>query len=431
MSGSATNAGLKPSGDGPAEAIPGYSWYALGLLTIVNVLNFVDRTLIYLLFTPIKADMYLSDTQLALLGATSFVILFTLLGVPFGRLADRVSRKGLIAGGLAVWSLFSGLTGFAHDFWGIFLCRVMVGVGEATLGPAAFSLISDYFPPRVRATVQAVYSSGIALGAGLAFLVGGPLAKAYGWRAAFYLLGFPGLIFAVLVLLLKERPRGQTEAAAQTYRRDDWRVLFTSAPLIYLYLGYALFALAANSISIWVTTFFVRLHKFDLLFMGLWGGVISIVAGVPGTVLGGYLADRLRRRRRDGRMLFGACAALLAIPFWLVLLFSDRLSVLLAANVVLLALSLIWLGPATAEVHEIAGPKLRGLGIGVFIFAVNVASYAVGAPLIGVLNDLLGATQNPAAMRYSLLVSPLACLLGALLLWRGAEKLKKGRGAPA
>jgi MFS family permease len=180
VSGIATHTGIKPTGDKPEETIPGYSWYALGLLTIVNVLNFVDRTLIYLLFTPIKADMYLSDTQLALLGATSFVILFTLLGVPFGRMADRVSRKRLIAAGLAVWSLFSGLTGFAHDFWGIFLCRVMVGVGEATLGPAAFSLISDYFPPRVRATVQAVYSSGIALGAGVAFLVGGPLVKPCG-----------------------------------------------------------------------------------------------------------------------------------------------------------------------------------------------------------------------------------------------------------
>jgi MFS family permease len=425
MSGGAAHAAIRTSRGGPGEQTPGYSWYALGLLTVVNVLNFVDRTLIFLLFTPIKADMDLSDTQLALLGATSFVILFTVLGLPFGRMADYVSRKKLIAAGLVVWSLFSGLTGFAHDFWGIFLCRVMVGVGEATLGPAAFSLLSDYFQPRVRATVQAVYSSGIALGAGIAFLVGGPLAKAFGWRAAFYLLGFPGLAFAVLVLLLKERPRGQTELDAPRYGRDDWRVLFTSRPLIYLYLGYALFTLAVNSISVWVTTFFVRLHNFDLLFMGLWGGSISVVAGVPGTVLGGYLADRLRRKWRGGRMLFGACAALLAVPFWLALIFGDRLWVLLAANVVLVALSLIWLGPATAEIHELTGPQLRGLGIAVFIFAVNIASYAVGAPLIGKLNDLLGAAENPANMRYALLVSPFACLLSSLLLWRGARKLRQ------
>jgi MFS family permease len=426
MPGAETDTAIVTTGGEPAEKIPGYAWYALGLLTIVNVLNFVDRTLIYLLFTPIKAELSLSDTQLALLGATAFAIFFTLLGVPFGRMADRVSRRKLIAGGLAVWSLFAGLTGFAHDFWGIFLCRVMVGVGEATLGPAAFSLLSDYFPPRVRATVQAIFSSGIALGAGVAFLFGGQLAKAFGWRWAFPLLGFPGLFFAVLVLLLKGKTRGQTEAAAPSYGREDWRALFKSAPLIYLYLGYALFGLAANSISIWVTTFFIRFHGFDLLFMGLWGGVLSIVAGVPGTVLGGYLADRLRRRGRGGRMLFGACAALLAGPFWLALLFSDGLWMLLAANFVLLALSLMWLAPATADVHEIAGPKLRGLGVGVFIFAVNIASYVVGAPLIGKLNDLLGASRNPASMRYALLVSPFACLLSALLLWRGAKELKRG-----
>src|SRR5437660_4694316 len=138
-----------------SEQRPGaYAWYALALLTVVYVLNFLDRTLIYILFTPIKKEMAFTDLQLALLGTTSFVIFYTLLGIPFGRLADRTTRKYLIAGGLAVWSLFSGLTGFADSFWTMFFCRLMVGVGEATLGPAALSLLSDYFPPRMRATVQ-------------------------------------------------------------------------------------------------------------------------------------------------------------------------------------------------------------------------------------------------------------------------------------
>src|SRR4051794_26839582 len=122
------------------ERVPAYSWYALAVLTAVYVLNFLDRTLIYILFTPIKKEMAFSDLQLALLGTTSFVIFYTLLGVPFGRLADRGSRTRMIAAGLAIWSLFSGLTGFAHSFWALFACRLMVGVGEATLGPAALSL---------------------------------------------------------------------------------------------------------------------------------------------------------------------------------------------------------------------------------------------------------------------------------------------------
>ncbi|MGZ8853550.1 MAG: MFS transporter, partial [Thermoanaerobaculia bacterium] len=155
------------------KEVPGYSWYVLAVLTAVYVLNFLDRTLIYILFTPIKKEMHFTDLQLALLGTTSFVIFYTLLGIPFGRLADRTVRKNLIGIGLAIWSLFSGLTGFAGSFLTLFLCRVMVGVGEATLGPAALSLLSDYFPTRMRATVQSVYSSGIAIGGGLAFFLGG------------------------------------------------------------------------------------------------------------------------------------------------------------------------------------------------------------------------------------------------------------------
>jgi len=169
-SGAAIDEGGSPES---RQTVPGYSWYVLSVLTAIYVLNFLDRSLIYILFTPIKAEMAFSDLELALLGTTSFVIFYTLLGVPFGRLADRVSRTKLIAGGLAVWSLFSGLTGFAHGFWPLFLCRVMVGVGEATLGPAALSLLSDFFPPRMRATVQGIYSSGIAVGGGLAFFLGG------------------------------------------------------------------------------------------------------------------------------------------------------------------------------------------------------------------------------------------------------------------
>src|SRR5919206_1752373 len=204
-------------------SVRGYSWYALSLLTLVYVFNYLDRTIIYILLPLIKREMLFTDVQLALLGSMSFVIFFTVLGIPFGRLADRAVRKNMIAAGLAVWSLFSGLTGFANGFWSLLICRVMVGVGEATLGPAALSLLSDYFPPRVRATVQAIYSSGIAIGAGLAFFLGGWLGQYYGWRVAFYALGFPGLVIAVLVYLLREEPRGTTEVGTPKYTASDWK----------------------------------------------------------------------------------------------------------------------------------------------------------------------------------------------------------------
>jgi len=414
----------KPSAE-KDQSPKAYAWYALALLTVVYILNFLDRSLIYILFTPIKKEMAFSDLQLALLGTTSFVIFYTALGIPFGRLADRVVRKNMIAGGLAVWSLFSGLTGFANSFWTLFFCRVMVGVGEATLGPAALSLLSDYFPPHRRATVQAIYSSGIAVGAGIAFFLGGWIGQHFGWRWAFYLLGFPGLMVAVLVFLLKEEPRGRTEIATAKYTSKDWKILLQSVPLRFHYLGYALFGLAANNLSIWGATFFVRVHQFDIATIGFFGGALSLVAGVPGTILGGWAADRFRGVGRGGRMLFSSVAALVAIPFWLMLIFSSSIPLLLLANLVLLGLSLMWLGPAAADVHDIAGPHLRGLGIGIYFFSVNIAAYGVGSNLIGKLNDWLGASTSPLQMRYSLLVCPAACGLAALILWLGSRSLER------
>jgi MFS family permease len=244
------------SNDNPVtERVPSYSWYVLAVLTAVYVLNFLDRTLIYILFTPIKKEMAFTDLQLALLGTTSFVILYTLLGVPFGFLADRVSRKNLIAAGLAIWSLFSGLTGFADSFWTIFLCRVMVGFGEATLGPAALSLLSDYFPTRMRATVQSVYSSGIAIGGGLAFLLGGWIGQDIGWRQAFYLIGFPGLLVAVVVFFLREPKRGRTESTAAMQSSTRFTAIFRSPALLYLFFGYAFYGLASNNLGIWVSAY--------------------------------------------------------------------------------------------------------------------------------------------------------------------------------
>lgn len=414
---------------GAADALaqrPGaYAWYALGLLTLVYVLNFLDRTLIYILFTPIKKEMAFSDLQLALLGSTSFVIFYTALGIPFGRLADRVVRKNMIAGGLAVWSLFSGLTGFAKGFWAMFFCRLMVGVGEATLGPAALSLLSDYFPPRMRATVQGIYSSGIAVGSGLAFFLGGWLGQNYGWRWAFYFLGFPGLLLAVVVFFLREQRRGRTEVATVHYTSKDWKILFQSVPLRYLYLGYALFGLASNNLGIWVPSFFVRAHGMSLVLIGTVAGILSIAVGVPVTIFGGYASDRFRRFGKGGRMLFSMCAALASVPLWLALLFSDNTALLLILNFVLFGLALSWLGPAAADVHDIAGPHLRGLGIGIYFSTVNIFAYGVGSPVIGKLNDWLGASTAPLQMRYSLLICPAACILAALLLWRGSRSFGK------
>jgi MFS family permease len=402
------------------ERVPAYPWFVLGVLTLVYVLNFLDRTLIYVLFTPIKKELAFTDLQLALLGTTSFVIFYTLLGVPFGFVADRVSRKNLIAAGLAIWSLFSGLTGFADHFWSLFLCRVMVGVGEATLGPAALSMLSDYFPPRMRATVQSIYSSGIAIGGGLAFLLGGWIGQDVGWRQAFYLIGFPGLLVAVVVFFLREPERGRTETSAALSGGTNWKALGSPA-LLLLFFGYAFFGLASNNLGIWATAFYIRVHHVSLRAIGIGGFLLAMGVGIPAMILGGYVADRFSRKFGGGRMAFTACAAAVSIPLWIVLLFTSSLPVLVAANVFLYALAVMWVGPATADVHDMAGPHLRGLAIGIFFSTVNIVAYGLGSPLIGKVSDLFGVTTNPEQMRYSLLICPAACALGVVLLWMGSR----------
>jgi MFS family permease len=281
-----------------SEKTSGYSYYALALLMFVYVMNFLDRQIIYILFPLIKKEMAFSDTQLMLLGGTSFAIFYTLLGIPFGRLADRSSRTKLIAIGLAVWSLFSGLTGFADGFWTLFACRVMVGVGEATLGPAAISLLADYFPPSKRATVTSIYSMGIAVGAGFAALFGGYLSQ-FGWREAFFIIGFPGIIFAALVFVLREPQRtAQSAANVESYSSSDWRKLVSNKAFIFLCLGYGFFGLATNNISIWGATYFSRLFNVPLTTFGFWAGIGTLAAGIPATLLGGLLADKFRRIAR-------------------------------------------------------------------------------------------------------------------------------------
>lgn len=395
----------------PTVAPTRSAWFALGTLGLVYLLNFLDRTLIYILFGPIKKELVFDDLQLALLGSTSFVLFYTTLGVPFGRLADRVSRTRLIAAGLVTWSLFSGLTGFATDFWSLFLCRVMVGVGEATLGPAAMSLLSDLFPASRRGTVQSVYSAGIPLGAATAFFLGGHIGAAWSWRHAFWFLGFPGVALAMVVLMLPD-PRREIAPGERT----DWRPLLGSIPLRWHVAGYALLAVASNSLSIWVPSLIGRVHGMALPSIGNMTGLAMATTGGLGTALGGWLADRWIARGGRRRMGFSALLALGCVPAWLLLLWAPGLWAVYLAYFLLAGMGLAWLGPAAADVHELVGPKLRGVGIAAYFLVVNLVGYGAAPPVVGWLSDRLG---GPEQLGQALLLCPLACLLSAALLWRG------------
>ena len=406
----------------------GYAWYALALLTVVYVLNFLDRQIIYMLFKPIQDEMAFTYTQLALLGGTSFAIFYTLLGIPFGWVADKTSRAKLIAFGLLVWSVFSGLTGFADSFWTLFACRVMVGVGEATLGPAAISLLADYFSPGKRATVTGIYSMGIAIGAGSAALLGGYLSQ-YGWREAFFIVGFPGVIFAILVYFLREPERRKTEMPApdnQTAEVSQSRNRgISSAAFILLCLGYGFFGLAANNISVWGPIYFNQVLGVKTVLYGYYAGIVTMLAGIPATLFGGMIADWFRRRSIGGRMYFGAILAIVSVPCWLVALFSNNIYLILPVGIILLFAGLAWLGAVAADATEIAGPSKRGVAVAIYFFTVNNAAYVIGVNLIGKLGDVLGAATDPSMLRYALLVCPVCCLLGAICLYLGGKTRKQ------
>ncbi len=400
--------------DPHAPAASPRAWASLALLFVVYALNYLDRTLIYILFQPIKAELALTDLQLALLGSTSFVLFYTLLGVPFGRLADRVSRRKMIAAGLAIWSAASGLTGLMTSFEGLFLCRVLVGVGEATLAPAALSLLADLFPARLRATAGALYSAGIPLGAGLALWLGGGLGASVGWRQAFLLLGFPGVALSAAVWLLPEPTRA---AALSTHRSTTSFGAVLRRPAWALQVaGYAAFAVATNATSMWLPGLLGARFGLGLADVGAWMGACAVGGGLLGTALGGVIADGWQRRTLAGRVWFGAVASTLAGGAWAVVLTTGWFPAAIGAVFALMALGLAWLGPAAADVQDLAGAEHRGLAIGAYLFVVNAVGHGLGPPAIGWLNDRTGAGSDPALLATSLWLAPACCIAATLAL---------------
>ena len=203
----------------PTPPTRAYSWYALGLLALVNLLNYIDRNVIYALFEPIKHDLALTDSQLGWLGS-AYIFVFSVSALPFGVLSDLRSRRAVIAGGVTVWSAFTFLSGLVNSFGQLFTCRAIVGVGEAAYGPAAASLVADYFPARGRAVAMGILSSGIALGGVLGLLLGGALEGTYGWRVAFMTVGVPGFICAVLISRLADPTRPPARLTVRSFLRD-------------------------------------------------------------------------------------------------------------------------------------------------------------------------------------------------------------------
>ena len=311
------------SRDAEFTASEGYRRYVLGLLFFVYVFNFIDRQILTTLAQPIKLEFGLSDTQIGLLGGLAFALLYSTLGIPIARRADRSSRVNIIAISLFAWSLFTAATGMARTFTQLVLARVAVGVGEAGCSPPAYSLISDYFAAQRRSTALSIYSMGIYGGVFLGLLVGGQVAQTYGWRTAFYILGLPGVLLAVVVkLTLREPPRGFSETTPVLVQEpppvaEVFRTLWAKPAFRHVSFAAALHSFVGYGVGGFHPSFLMRTHGMTVAEVGRSLAVISLVGGLVGTMLGGSLADRLSIRRHDMRyqLWVPGISTLINVPF--------------------------------------------------------------------------------------------------------------------
>ncbi len=430
----------------------GKAWYAVAVLTIAYVFSFIDRQILNLLVAPIRRDLAISDTQMSLLMGFSFAAFYTLLGIPLGRVADSRSRRGLIAAGMVAWSLLTAACGLAQKFWQFFLLRMGVGVGEAALSPAAYSLISDSFPGEKRATAISVYSMAIYVGSGMAFLLGGlviqlasakevvqlPLVGATRpWQVIFFVVGLSGALFALFLCTLSEplrkgarwvsAPGGATKLERLPLRAALGCIRENKTTFFCHNVGIALASLSSYGSSAWIPTFFIRNHHWTASRAGIVYGALVGLFGTLGIVTGGRLADALARRGyRDANMR----VALLAVLAWLPcgILYPLVPNATLAAA--LLAPEIFFagmpFGVAPAAIQELMPNAMRGQASAIYLFVVNLIGLGLGPTAVAVVTQHVFGFE--AAVRYSLaIVATTAHLGAALLLWAGLKPYRLSR----
>lgn len=393
------------------------AWYIVAVLTLANVSGFVDRQILALLVEPIKRDLGVSDTQVSLLMGLSFAVFYSLLGIPIGRLADRGSRRVIVAAGAVLWSVMTALSGLARSFGSLFALRVGVGVGEATLGPSAISLIADAFPRERRGSAMSVYMLGTFLGSGIAYALGATvvgLAETQGsvtwpivgeirpWQTVFVMVGLPGLLIGALALTMTEPPRTGVAPVvpfAQVLRYFGAH----RRTMLLLSFGFATSAAVNYGIAAWLATFFVRTHGWTAARAGTLQGILTMTVGVGGTLLGGWLSDRwVRRGRSDAPLIVGILAAvgMLATASVYPIVPSAAVAVALLVPVNLFA-AMPW-GAANAAVAEALPARMRGQGSAVYFLVVNLCAGAIGPTAVALMTDR--GFGDEGALRWSLAI---------------------------
>lgn len=412
----------------PPEVGGPYAYYVLSVLFVVYIFNFIDRQILAILLQPIKEDLKISDTALGFLTGSAFALFYTFAGLPLALVADRWVRRSLIAISLATWSIMTAVSGLARGFTDLTLARIGVGIGEAGATPPAHSLIADYFPPEKRATAFAIYASGIYVGVGIGFFVGGWINDRYGWRTAFYVVGLPGLLMALIVrLTVREPPRGLSETHVTIGRQytinEVWQFFGKVPAGRNASLAGAFHAFVGYGLSTWIPAFFVRLHGMTPGSLGRWLSWITAIGGLVGAFAGGWIADRWARSNPRARPYVGMIGALLStVPLFVTLLVTDTqlaLLFLLPYNI----FTTLWLGPTVAIIQELVPPAMRSMASAVFLFIVTIIGLGAGPQVVGIMNDWIGTRE---AIRYSLLsVAIIMNIIAAWFFWLTAKTLEQ------
>jgi MFS family permease len=401
--------------------------YALTILLVIYILNFLDRQIVNILAEPIKIELGLADWQVGALTGLAFAIFYTFLGLPIARLAERGNRVKIISVAVTIWSIFTIACGLATNFIQLLLARIGVGVGEAGCTPPAHSLISDYAPKEKRASALAFYSLGIPLGSLAGMALGGLIADAYGWRVAFFVAGAPGIIMAIIAWLTLPEPRSgqpKTSASDGPSLGDAVRELRGKSAFWWLALGAAINAMVAYGHIAFYGSFYLRNHAEGLNqiaanieastgvalgpigFIGLVLGLLIGLFGAVGTFLGGYLADRFGARDARAYTLVPAVASVLSVPpfIWAMMTGSATLSLVLLTIPVLM--NAIWYGPVFATAQGLVQPQTRATASALLLFVINLIGLGFGPLSVGLLSDGFSASgMDPAeGLRWSIIV---------------------------
>ena len=412
-----------------------YAWYVVAVLAVANTSAFIDRQILGLLVGPIRRDLGITDSQMGVLYGLAFAVLYTLLGIPVARAADRGSRRAIIGIGIAAWSAMTILCGLARNYNELLLARFGVAIGEAALAAPALSLISDYFAAERRATALSVYTIGIFLGAGLANLIGGivlsrldgadavswPLIGAIRpWQQVFVVVGLPGLLIALLMITVREPVRhetGRLDAATGYPIPVVIRYLAANRRTFLCHnLGYAVFALVNFATAAWLPTFFVRTYGWTAARAGITLGTLTTTVGVLGVVAGGRLADALLvRGYTDAKLRVGIVAALAnLVGGILIYALSPSATAAVAALVPYNFFAAFSFGAASAALQDIAPNRMRAQVAALFVSATTLIGLGLGPTVIGVLTSAVFGTDD--AVRSSLLIVTTAGLAATAAL---------------